>query len=389
MREHNFSRLAPIRFDYVYSGGERHGAWDTTGETFSIDQVVSDDSLVKPLLPKPHSYRIRHSKALTGFRSEVYNSYQFNWNGALAMKHDAVLPHEPYDMSVIENEALDKLNQKIRGSLDLSISAFEIKQTRDLLKLLTPKGLANHAQHIYQTLKFRGKPGSFWDWIKDASGVPADLWLQYQYGLKPLLSDVFGAALEAQGAIQKGLTSFTASSMRRVEGQTVPYIIDGTGSWEGYKNLNGKWACKYGLVLDCGLTTPERLQHWSSLNPVSIVWERIPYSFVADWFYDIGGFLHSIETSLVNDVSFVAGYKSTITAYDYYPLIEWKNKSSGGALINGQCSGYNKYVYFERKILDSYPLPNLPRFKSDLGATRLISAAALLQQWLPKRVIIR
>ncbi len=389
MREHNFTRLAPIGFDYVYSGGSSSATWDTNGEFFAIDQVVSDDSLVKPLLPKPHSYRIRHAKALVGQRAENYGSYEFNWHGALTMMSEPELPIEPHDISVIENEALDKLNQKVRGSLDLSVSGFELKQTRDMLKSLTPKGLANHAQQIYQSLRFSGKPGNLWDWTKDASGVPADLWLQYQYGWKPLLSDVFGAADEAQNSVQKGLTSFTASSMRRAEGQTIQYSLGGSGSWEGFKNLNGKWACKYGLVLDCGLTTPERLQRWTSLNPVSIAWELIPYSFVVDWFYDIGGYLRAVESSLVNDVSFVSGYKSTIRAYEYSPFIEWKNVNAGGGIYNGQCSGHNKYVKFERTILGSYPLPNVPRFKSDLGATRLTSAAALLQQWLPKRIIIR
>lgn len=386
MREHNYTNSAPIGYDYVYSGGSRSATWNASGESFAIDMIVSDDSLVKPLLPKPHSYRIRHSKALIGWRNENYGSYSFNWHGALIMKADPELPVEPHDIRVIENEALDKLNEKVRGSLDLSVSGFEYKQTQEMLKLLSPKGLRNYAQDAWTRVHgYRGKPRSLWDAVKDVSGIPADAWLQYQYGWKPLVSDIYGIADESLHVARNSLTGFTASSMRRVEGIDMPYSLGYAAKWSGFKQLKGKWACKYGLVLDAELETAERLARWTSLNPVSIAWELLPYSFVVDWFYDIGGFLRAIETSLANNVSFVSGYKSTIRAYEYYPTIEWDGTYSGVGM-KGQCAGYCKYVRFNREVLSSYPLPNVPRFKSNLGSTRLLSAAALLQQWLPKRI---
>ena len=51
---------------------------------------------------------------------------------------------------------------------------------------------------------------------------------------------------------------------------------------------------------------------YTSMNPASIKWELVPYSFVVDWFYDIGSYLRGCETSTIYSSVFKAGWTSEL-----------------------------------------------------------------------------
>lgn len=384
MQERNIEKDGKFTLTYEYGGSViSQNTVPSFGSTSKLDLLItSNGPLVKPLTPHRHRYRIQERTALHGHRVNTKpNSERYSFVGDLYAPVVEV-PGLP-EISLLENEALDRLNDKVRGSLDLSVSGFEWHQTAQMLKLLTPKGMTNFAHEIYYKLSKRPNKG-FKDWLYDSSGIASDLWLQYQYGWRPLMLDIYGAVDESLRVAQNGLQAFSASSMRTLVGD-YPYEMGlGASGFQGSVGLKGKMACKYGLVLDANLLDSNRAQRWTSLNPISIAWELIPYSFVVDWFYDVGGFCRATETKLINDVSFVSGYKSIITAYDHIPTVSWVNDNIAGYTVNGHAQGSAKYTFFEREVLGGYPLPNLPRFKSNLGSSQLLSAAALLQQFLPK-----
>jgi hypothetical protein len=127
----------------------------------------------------------------------------------------------------------------------------------------------------------------------------------------------------------------------------------------------------------------QSLAKWTSLNPLSVAWELVPYSFVVDWFYDVGSYMRNLETALLYDNKFKSGFVSTLALYEGHgTALDQRNPSSSGRnfLITGNAS--IRRASFNRVLLFSYPLPSIPSFQVDLGWQRLLSAASLLRQKL-------
>lgn len=118
---------------------------------------------------------------------------------------------------------------------------------------------------------------------RDVSGR----WLELQYGWKPLLSDVHEAA-KAYHALAGPVRSERVHASHHdgwpVIGPVSPSNVSGNG-WCGR-------SYSYVHILTEALSTPRSL---GLLDPVSVAWEMLPYSFVADWFIPIGTYLDNLS----------------------------------------------------------------------------------------------
>ncbi len=363
--------------------------------------IQSIGRIKKPLVPSPLRYTVLRSWGYYGKRAEVkdpvidyFVTDGFNYE-ALSASSAASLPSP--DRATVYNECLDKFGQKTRGSLDLSVSFFEWEQSVQLARNLSPKGLMRLSSQIYDTYIRRPlKSSGRWN-SRHANGdlygqarIPADLWLQYQYGLRPLMQDVFDTALEAARYADTTLQLIEASVRKPFNGD-ISHNFGNTGTtpniFNGVRDCKGERICKISAQMQFNATGKDALARFTSLNPASIAWELIPYSFVVDWFVDVGTYLRSMETALLNGSTFKNGYISELLAYDAYPEMEWRNQLINSYRWTGKVSAQLHYSEFERRVLSSYPLPALPRFKANLGSSQLLSAAALLTQFLPKEVL--
>lgn len=272
----------------------------------------------------------------------------------------------------VYNMALNRLNDKVRGGLDLSIALAESGTTKRMIK--NTFKVLNHARKLKP-------PGGFGSTRDVANG-----WLQFQYGWKPLLGDVYGAANEAIRVVVNKLERISASA-RIPEGRTYvrEYASYGSSTNVPVKRTvsEGSFSgCKIGVSLEI---PPDsfRLDRWTSVNPVSIAWELVPYSFVVDWFFDIGSYLRNIETGLLMGGYFRSGYVSEIWRSEV--LDELSNWVSPVTLYNQKHRytdnvGERLDIIFTRARLSNYPFPRRPTLRVDLGSQQLFSAAALLRQ---------
>jgi hypothetical protein len=121
------------------------------------------------------------------------------------------------------------------------------------------------------------------------------------------------------------------------------------------------------------------LAEFSSLgliNPLEIVWELLPYSFVVDWFLPIGNWLSSMTADA--GFTFQGGSLSCMSKVksDGVKDVVWLNhptaQASGATpVLTGQ--SFN----FVRTCYASSPVPGL-YFKNPLSATHIANAMALL-----------
>jgi len=111
---------------------------------------------------------------------------------------------------------------------------------------------------------------------------PAQQWLAFQYGWLPFMSDVYEgvAAVKAMREEAKLITRVRAVSK------------------DTYTPANQRLSCRR----EARVSRKYVLQEPPSTNltmglidPLSVAWELLPFSFVADWFLPVGGFLENMS----------------------------------------------------------------------------------------------
>jgi hypothetical protein len=201
------------------------------------------------------------------------------------------------------------------------------------------------------------------------SNVPQQ-WLGMQYGWKPLLSDVYGAcsALEKAPAADWRVTTKAAS--KSTQGWTHQWT--GLGAGLGSAKVENSNYTR----LDA-LPGNELLGSLASLgitNPLLIVWERVPFSFLVDWALPIGDWLDSVDALL--------GYESCFYSSSDYTVCNWETRGVDDRLEDQRFKNdyreSKKLVRLYRETSDSVPLPTFPRIKDPTSLGHMANGLALL-----------
>lgn len=263
-----------------------------------------------------------------------------------------------WERSAVYNRALAKLSDQVRGDLDLGVDIAEAGQVRRMFQGL------REAEALAQVV------GS------GLSRTAANGWLQYQYGWRPLYQDLWGAANESLNIVLNILKKFKVSASQPLWGQySEPASVDGT-VYTCKRNTSGKASC----TIQCEIELPGLAwDRFSSLNPVSLAWEVIPYSFVIDWVFDVGTFLRSFETACLYNSRFKSGfiselYRGRADCHVSDTVISGIYRRT--AVVDGWVRGSS----FQRTPLTSFPLPRTPSFQARMGWQRWLSAGSLMRQ---------
>lgn len=318
--------------------------------------------------PNSFSYTKSEFEHLKGvnYRKEWYNTC--NWNlrsctGYIAINSNNYLFGNTTFPSDLYNLALSRFNEKVRGSLDLSVALFEAGKTAKMINI------------IKRIREYSGSSG----WralIRGASNARAES----MFGWRPLIGDLYGVLDESQNIILDQISSLKGRASRPINDYAPQGLVDTKfGQWPYNARRQGKYACE----IKCAIKTGGfDISRWASLNPVSWAYELTPYSFVLDYLINVGGYLRNLETSLLYDNTFVSGYVSKLVAMKSSATIDKIVVSGsnpvGTNYVQGTMGG--RYINFARTKLSSYPVPDLPSFKVDLGANQLFNLAALLGQ---------
>lgn len=280
------------------------------------------------------------------------------------------------DKTTAYNTALSDLYEQLRGDIDLSIDIAEAHKTKTMMRD-TLRGMSNLAL-TFRKMK-RSNPR---DW--------GNLWLEFTYGWKPLANSIYGSLNRALGITESGGTphgypiTVTAKSTQTTRSSRVEipdYPFPGA-TWQ--KDFYTKNRCRLVTRWAIQGTRLDELAGYTSLNPVSIAWELTPYSFVVDWFVNVGGYLRSYESALLYGSDFVDGYKTEgeLAACDEWTfgISNWPYPATNVERI--QTRGGTEAKDKRRTVLTAAPYPMTPTFNPKLGVSRLISGASLLGQQL-------
>lgn len=112
----------------------------------------------------------------------------------------------------------------------------------------------------------------------------SSLWLEYSYGWKPLLGDIDSAMEQMCEPLPSSHETGTAQSSKQKTIDNMP------GGWSHEDSTIRHWTGGYVVLTNPNLFLYSQL---GLVNPLSIAWELIPGSFVADWLFDVSSFLGS------------------------------------------------------------------------------------------------
>lgn len=264
----------------------------------------------------------------------------------------------------LTTRALSKVNEKVRGSIDLSVDLLQAGQVARMANVLG-RIRSFHLKRDWRSL------------LKSSASAR----LEYVYGWKPLASSLYGTLEETTNIVINKIQSVKAREFERIPSGPGNWTVAGFGSCPGVVERNGKYLCEIKLRFD---TAGHNLDRLMSLSPASWAWELMPWSFVLDWIVDVGSYLRDLETSLLYHNSFVDGYVTKVLACDasWSGQGHYDDKSYPRNIYTCTATGSGKIVNLSRSKLLEYPLARLPSFKADLSSSRLLNLGALLAQKL-------
>jgi len=192
----------------------------------------------------------------------------------------------------------------------------------------------------------------------------ADGWLEYWFGWSPSLDDIYSSLMVLEKEIPSGRYHGSSSTGRNAV----------VRSGITYDTENVTYICKMGGTVT--LTNPNvaLAAQLGLVNPVSIAWNIVPFSFLADWVFDVGLWLESFTDFL--------GFSVT-EAYTTYYMHGRVNTEVRYASPHTSAWTDTELFHHIRTGGITRPIPNL-ELATNLGAsvTRAASAVALLHNIL-------
>jgi hypothetical protein len=213
----------------------------------------------------------------------------------------------------------------------------------------------------------------------------ANQWLSLQYGWKPLMSDIYDLVNLTHKREKFQPKVFRCSSKRDM-------VKPSDSSWAYYNVL------KTGVLKNAGLRSTTAVHKYmirafpnaalaepaalGFTNPLTVVWEVTPWSFVADWFLPVGRYLEQLTAD--HGWNFYDGCVSTLVKSN--ELAEYSDSynytSAGWSYTNSRSlkGATASYVRFNRSTLSGFPVPDIPQFKNPFSTAHVLNSIALLSQ---------
>jgi hypothetical protein len=212
-------------------------------------------------------------------------------------------------------------------------------------------------------------------------------WLEGRYGWQPIILDAeairdqFHNQWDSHG--QRLVARSTKTSVTNQTRKCVDTYGAGTYStfqYTGSATYNVEVAASAGVIYDVSdRTTVQRLQEimgFRHQDLLTLAWEKIPYSFVADWFVNTGTWLQAVTPNPF--MSVVGSWATTVTRETFTFSGSCKRLLGGSYWATGTAG--SSILTREHVVRNAYPvMPHTPTLTTKpLSALHQADAAALL-----------
>lgn len=266
-----------------------------------------------------------------GFNSGTYGKTDARKFGTRSAWRYGDFPTTPLNQAT--NKALDRLRNA--SAPDVLIPAIVAESGKSL------KALNSHVVHAVRLLAAvkRRDVSMLRDVFRDISGyrgiIPvkgpgkgfADKTLEWKFGWKPLITD----CQSVMELLSSEIPHVPIEASAKVRGLTQREVYVGAGDWYSTRH-------EYWIKVKVGgrfvLTNPNLylLDRLGITNPFTSVWEVLPWSFVVDYFVNVGQFVQSLVP--MYGAHFEDGWRRTVKS-DLSTYSSWTRPGGGSNPLTG------------------------------------------------------
>lgn len=275
-------------------------------------------------------------------------------NPAATYSMDYSLQTPPVDIDergMVDDLARRVWSQLANQNVNLAILFKERQQTVDMVTGYV-NDLIRYKKKFLKSMKAAYKHNDH--------NLAASKWLEYRYGWTPMLSDIENLISKPLGHPSMRIS---ASMMRH--GFTKFHHPNRSEIEDYYVQVSRNASC-YITPRDVAMVTA---QQYGISNLALTAWELVPYSFVADWVLDVGGYLEHLGALSGLDVH--SACRSRNVYVRSVMIVPETSSTSQGTVIRNTKTGGRSLG------LPSYPNPLVP--SNGLNLNRFFDAAALLK----------
>lgn len=329
------------------------------------------------LTPKPYSYtwnvrRIGYTEAR--FFQPGSSDNRVRKGPTVSSIGSGIPSHDPQ----LPNRAVIKALGKLKDQrINLGVALAETQQTADFVGSSAKRLFRAAKQMVDGEFKkagrtlagAKGQRGS-------ALSVPRS-WLEFNYAAIPVLQDVKGAIDELVGLPAQSWVTTVRAESRSSSDSVTGY----TNTWAGSGvtiPIRTRLSCRAYVSLsyipqNVALQSIARL---GMLNPLEVAWEKVPFSFIADWFLPIGDWLSAFDATVGFDFLHGSLTQFSRVRSEADPSLETMRprhfylRTVRNAVVEG--------VKFDRSVYRASPFPRPPSFKSPLSLGHMANGLSLL-----------
>lgn len=284
--------------------------------------------------------------------------------------------------ALTNNRVLDKVRDM---PVDLGVMFGERAQTAFFLyNTITKVGRAWRQLKHYDVsgafTTLTGRRGNSW---RDIPAIAGDAWLAFTYGLRPLIRDVYGTLKALEDRYTTGLKPrvLARSSKTADIGVNLFHTTNTDGfidRWHGA--YDGSVSANCGVWFEVDNPVLRALDQLGLLNPASVAWELVKFSFVADWFVNAGQFIRHMVPP--QGITFIDGWQGwsvrgkSVNQTDHWGPVTGNPIDDLGWHTIAQAVE----TYVSRSRLYGFPLPRLVVGDWSLSDDQMLSTAALMSQ---------
>lgn len=357
-------------FSGTSNGNYKRAIANGSNATTSAQGTLFSDVSLSPL-----SFKF---SSTTGGKNKIRGS------NSLLLLPSGVRPTYPGVFELLEQKARAAAYSRMRSGFNASTFLGEMREALAMIK--RPAVGLRTSIDVYRrradTLRRRYRK------LRDWRRAAADLWLEYNFGWAPVVSDI-KSAIDAYNrtAENRNAIPFTGSSTQTCRSSvtnTTSAVQVGevkiltqvesqlTVRYKGavhYKSPHGKMAYEFGST-------------WPDFVPTA--WELMPWSFLIDYFSNVGAIANSWSTAQLVSTGW--------TCRTEYEVHNVKTSALTGRSLSAQYkvdqfdagAGTLTLKKFSRSVPDgaSVPLPELS-LETDLKISQILNIAALVaaQRW--------
>jgi len=274
------------------------------------------------------------------------------------------------DSSLVNESVVKALNRLNNDKAQIGIMFGEAKRTFSLLadssfQLLNAyraarKGNWSGVQHILGLKKKQVLSGQF----------PANRWLEYQYGWKPLLSDLHDTYKAFRSMLETHSFLLTAGGKSEKQAE-YESTWSGTGQPKVRKEWVGSQVARTRLTAEIDSPRWRQASQFGVINPLSVAWELVPFSFVIDWFMPIGNALEAMTARA--GLKFVGGHTTVVSGGS----VKMRTIATSGMTIRSHGTLTLKRYGIRRFAYTSWPSAKVYVDNSPFSTLRSLNALAL------------